>query len=118
MAEYKGQQQYDKSKRNKKARAFYKSAAWQKCRQVVLERDNFLCQKCLKRKQITPADMVHHIVELLDDWNKALDLNNLESLCNSCHNKEHPERGKRRVKQKKRNNKIKVVKSKANKEII
>ena len=108
---------YDKYKRNKVARTFYKSAAWQKCRQIVLERDNFLCQKCLKNKRVTPADMVHHIVELLDDWDKALDMNNLESLCNSCHNKEHPDRGMRRTK-KKEKSKLKIVKSKANKEII
>lgn len=109
-------QSYDKYRRNKEARAFYKSTAWKKCRQIVLERDNFLCQKCLKNNRVTPADMVHHIIELLDDWDKALDINNLESLCNSCHNKEHPDRGNRKPK-KEEKSKIKVVKVKANKEI-
>ncbi|MGX1430768.1 5-methylcytosine-specific restriction enzyme A [Cytobacillus horneckiae] len=110
-------QRYDKYKRNKKARSFYKSAAWKKCRKLVLERDNHLCQSCMKNNKITPADMVHHIIELLDDWDKALEMDNLESLCNSCHNKEHPDRGIRRTKPKK-NSKIKIVKAKANEEII
>jgi 5-methylcytosine-specific restriction enzyme A len=98
---------YDKYKRNKEARTFYKSTAWKKCRQVVLERDNFLCQECLKNNRVTPADMVHHIVELLDDWNKALDIDNLSSLCNSCHNKVHGYRGEP---ERKVSSKIKFVK--------
>nr|WP_224929081.1 HNH endonuclease signature motif containing protein [Bacillus safensis] len=47
-------------------------------------RDNYLCQSCLKQDRVVPAVMVHHIVELKQDWNKRLDLNNLESICNSC----------------------------------
>ncbi|PAE58568.1 HNH endonuclease, partial [Bacillus licheniformis] len=39
-----------------------------------------------------PADMVHHIVEVKQDWSKRLDLSNLESLCNACHNKVHGNR--------------------------
>lgn len=51
--------------------------------------------------------MVHHIVELLDDWDKALDMDNLESLCNPCHNKHHGYRGKSKQKV---SSKIKVIK--------
>jgi 5-methylcytosine-specific restriction endonuclease McrA len=97
---------YDKYKRDPEARAFYKSKAWQDCRSFILERDNHLCQECLKHKKITPADMVHHIVELKDDKSKALDEDNLISLCNPCHNKEHGYQGKI----KKVSSKIKVVK--------
>ncbi|WP_338321486.1 HNH endonuclease, partial [Bacillus anthracis] len=52
-------------------------------RQLVLMRDNYLCQSRLKQDCVVPAVMVHHIVELKQDWNKRLDLNNLESMCNS-----------------------------------
>ncbi|TWK49239.1 hypothetical protein CHCC20347_1522 [Bacillus paralicheniformis] len=38
--------------------------------------------------------MVHHIVEVKQDWSKRLDLSNLESLCNACHNKVHGDRNK------------------------
>ncbi|MDT2240900.1 HNH endonuclease signature motif containing protein [Paenibacillus larvae] len=85
---------YDKYKRNKEARDFYNSSAWKKCRTAVLIRDHHLCQKCLKQKKITQADMVHHIVHLTDDWSKGLDMDNLESLCLSCHNEEHGNGGK------------------------
>ncbi|PLR93200.1 HNH endonuclease [Bacillus sp. T33-2] len=87
------QQHYDKYKRNQEARAFYKSTAWEKCRDVVLRRDHYLCQECYRNKKVTPADLVHHIVELLNDWDMALDPDNLESLCHSCHNRKHPEKG-------------------------
>jgi 5-methylcytosine-specific restriction enzyme A len=112
----KSHQYYDKYKRDPESRRFYKSKAWEKCRETIMERDNYLCQKCLKRKKITPADMVHHIKELKDYPELALNEDNLISLCNPCHNEEHPDKGKK--KPKKRNSKIKVVKSKANHEEI
>jgi len=101
-------QYYDKYKRDQEARSFYKSKAWEKCRQYVLVRDNYLCQYCLEKGKLTPADMVHHIEELKDNPEKALDPDNLISLCNTCHNKEHPEKGKK--KEKPISQKIKVVK--------
>ncbi|WP_090951771.1 HNH endonuclease [Parageobacillus thermantarcticus] len=78
---------YDKYKRNQQARAFYHSKEWERIRLAALARDNFLCQHCLRNNRITPADMVHHIIEIKRDWSRRLDLDNLISLCNSCHNK-------------------------------
>jgi 5-methylcytosine-specific restriction enzyme A len=80
---------YDKYKRDPEARKFYKSKAWEKCRKIALQRDEFLCQSCLKNGNYTPADMVHHIKERKDYPELALDLDNLESLCNPCHNQMH-----------------------------
>jgi 5-methylcytosine-specific restriction enzyme A len=82
-------QYYDKYKRDKKSREFYTSTAWKKCRLLVLSRDNHLCQDCLKEKRLTAADMVHHIVEYRDNPSKGLELDNLISLCNPCHNTRH-----------------------------
>lgn len=110
-------QYYDKHKRNQEARSFYKSKAWEKCRTVVLMRDNYLCQHCLKQGKITPADMVHHIEELLEHPEKALDEDNLVSLCHPCHNKEHPEKGQTKKKPK-RSSKVRVIESKANEEWV
>lgn len=84
---------YNKYIRDKHSTSFYKSKEWKQTRQLVLMRDNYLCQSCLKQDRVVPAVMVHHIVELKQDWNKRLDLNNLESMCNSCHNKVHGKRG-------------------------
>lgn len=78
---------YDEHIRDQKAREFYHSKEWQRVRQAALMRDNYLCQHCLRNNRITPANIVHHIVEVKKDWSKRLDLNNLVSLCNSCHNK-------------------------------
>lgn len=72
---------------------FYRNPAWLKMRQIALSRDNGLCVRCLKNKRIVKADVVHHIVHLTQDFSKALQLDNLECLCHSCHNKEHDEKG-------------------------
>ncbi|EOB6976219.1 TPA: HNH endonuclease, partial [Staphylococcus aureus] len=37
----------------------------------------------------TDAKIVHHIIYVDEDFNKALDLDNLMSVCYSCHNKIH-----------------------------
>lgn len=108
------QSEYDKYKRNQEAKRFYNSAAWIKCRESVLIRDDYLCQECLKQGILTPADMVHHIKHFLDYPELALDEDNLTSLCNPCHNKEHPEKGGG---QKKGKPKIAVVEFGANPEI-
>lgn len=81
--------EYDEQKRNQKSYTFYHSAAWRECRKAVLERDNYLCQQCLRDKKIKHADMVHHKKELSTHWYLRLNMDNLESLCNECHNKIH-----------------------------
>ena len=84
---------------DKKVDPFYKSPAWRRARQQALERDMYLCQDCLAAKQrgervrVRGAEVVHHIQprELRPDL--ALELSNLISLCDACHNKRHPEKG-------------------------
>lgn len=78
---------YDRHKRNPQARAFYRSAAWQRMRRLILERDHGLCQECLRHGRYTPATAVHHKQELLERWDLRLDPDNLESLCDECHNR-------------------------------
>lgn len=107
---------YNKYKRNQEARSFYKSAAWEKCRAVVLIRDNYLCQECLRNGKITAANTVHHIKHLEEFPELALDVDNLETICPRCHNKEHPEKGKKE--EKAVSKKINFIKSKKNPEIV
>lgn len=76
---------YDKHIRDKDASSFYSSSAWQKVREQALIRDKGLCQLCLKKKKITLADMVDHIIPIKVMWEYRLDLDNLQSLCNHCH---------------------------------
>jgi 5-methylcytosine-specific restriction enzyme A len=106
-------QYYDKYKRNKEAKKFYNSTTWRKCREYVLKRDNYLCQRCLRKGILRAADVVHHKEHLEDNPEKALNPENLESLCHACHNEEHPEKGQK-PKTNEKKSKIRVIKSKAN----
>jgi 5-methylcytosine-specific restriction enzyme A len=65
---------------------FYSSKEWRKCRLSVLIRDNYLCQICLSNGKLVPSNTVHHIKELLDFPELALDMDNLQSVCHHCHN--------------------------------
>lgn len=73
--------------------SFYHSADWEQAREQALMRDGYLCQHCLARGIVTPAVMVHHIVELtpanISDPNVSTNLDNLVSLCDLCHKKAH-----------------------------
>ena len=86
-------------KQYKRNDPFYTSAAWRAVRQQALLRDHYICQKCLRKYEMDriirprPATMVHHIKPRQQYPELELDLDNLESLCDACHNEEHPERG-------------------------
>ena len=71
------------------SRAFYHSAQWQRARANAWARDHGLCQRCLERGHITPADVVHHIEELtpenVSDPRISSDPDNLVCLCHECH---------------------------------
>ena len=79
--------------RQKFARKFYNSYAWQKCRAAVWRRAGGLCERCLLRGLIVPGVEVHHKIRLtpdtLDDPTIALNPDNLELLCEACHHQEH-----------------------------
>ncbi|WP_080971287.1 HNH endonuclease signature motif containing protein [Haemophilus parainfluenzae] len=58
-------------------------AQWRKIRSIVLVRDNYLCQECLKQGRFVTATTVDHITPKAHGGSD--DLTNLQSLCNSCH---------------------------------
>lgn len=72
---------------------FYKSKAWKDCRRGYLEDKGGLCERCLARGLIVPAEIVHHKHYLTEKTIKnpeiALNYDNLEALCFKCHNNEH-----------------------------
>jgi 5-methylcytosine-specific restriction enzyme A len=96
-------------------KSFYGSAAWLKCRGIVLIRDHYLCQPCLKQGELKPANIVHHIEPIDERPDQALDPDNCETICPSCHNKEHPEKGGGK---RKKRLKVQVYKAKGNQEWI
>jgi 5-methylcytosine-specific restriction endonuclease McrA len=60
---------------------------------------------------LTPANIVHHIEHLGDNPDKALSLDNLESVCAACHNQLHPEKaGGKATERKVRRRKARVIK--------
>lgn len=56
---------------------------WQRLRQSILERDEYLCVSCLKRGILTPATDVDHITPKAKGGSDLPD--NLQSLCSECH---------------------------------
>lgn len=84
----------------KESNPFYHTAAWKRARAAALARDHGMCCDCMDRFRagygIRPhrADMVHHIIPLEERPDLALNLDNLRSLCNKCHNENHPEKGR------------------------
>ena len=73
--------------------SFYDSAAWAHKRAAILRRDRYLCRECARYGRRTPATVVHHILPVEQRPDLRLDLDNLVSLCDPCHNKRHPEKG-------------------------
>lgn len=80
------------------AKQFYSSKAWQDCRNEYAARVHHLCEECLRRGIYTPGIIVHHVEELtpfnINNPEVALNFNNLELLCRSCHGDEHSEKKK------------------------
>ncbi|WP_438800582.1 HNH endonuclease [Bacillus cereus] len=54
-------------------------------------RDKGLCLHCKNNRKITVADMVDHIIPIKVDPSLKLKLENLQSLCNPCHNRKTAE---------------------------
>lgn len=68
---------------------FYKGRDWMSLRLKALRRDNNECPKCREKGKYRRADCVHHMKEVKDHPTSVLDLDNVKSLCNTCHNEEH-----------------------------
>lgn len=75
---------------------FYKSKAWRTA-SYQYRLSNPCCERCLGAGIVRPANVVDHIVELRDDWDKRLDEDNFMSLCHACHNKKTANERKRRT---------------------
>ena len=86
---------------DKKSLPFYHSAAWRKVRAQRLMLDGGMCAKCMEEiaggAKIKPrrATLVHHVIPVSERPDLALDVENLQSLCDMHHNQEHPEKGGR-----------------------
>lgn len=64
---------------------FYCSTEWRRLRASVLA-SHPLCEDCLKTGRTTAAAHVHHKLPRKERPDLALDRDNLEALCQPCHN--------------------------------
>ena len=64
---------------------FYNSKAWRECAKMVRETHHYICQECNNY-----GNQVHHIKEItpdnITDPNITLNKDNLQLLCEECHN--------------------------------
>lgn len=73
------------------ARQFYNSKVWKQCRQGFMANKHYVCERCggaatiAHHKQYLSPRNIHHPQVTLN-WN------NLEALCQDCHNIEHMRR--------------------------
>lgn len=74
---------------HKKYRSFYQSRAWRQLRALKFANADGLCERCKKKGIVRRGKEVHHIVPIEKDWEKRLDMDNLELLCTDCHNQGH-----------------------------
>lgn len=61
----------------------------------VMKRAGYLCERCKRYGRKVPAKVAHHKIPVKERPDLAYDASNGEALCDSCHNKEHPEKGGR-----------------------
>ena len=71
----------------------YKEYRWYTLRKIILRRDDYTCQECLRNGRLKKGRVCDHISiqeRERDFWNP----NNLQILCDRCHNrKSQRERG-------------------------
>ena len=60
---------------------FYRGEQWQSLRQLVLDRDHYVCKYCGRPNSNT----VDHIVPIEYDQQGTTDASNLATICRSCH---------------------------------
>jgi 5-methylcytosine-specific restriction endonuclease McrA len=75
------------------AEQFYNSEAWRTTRAAFLMSKGGLCERCAVAGKVEVATIAHHATYLtpqnINDPQVALSWDNLEALCQSCHNEEH-----------------------------
>ena len=64
---------------------FYQSPPWRKLRALKMAQQP-MCQECELKGIIKPARVADHIIPI-NQGGEPLNIENLQSLCNTCHNR-------------------------------
>ena len=82
------------------AERFYNSDQWKECRGNFLESKDNLCERCSTPDDPVLAKIAHHKIYLtpfnINDSKISLCFDNLEALCQDCHNKEHHQKKRKK----------------------
>ena len=84
---------YNQYKRDELSKTFYKTALWRTTREKKLNMNPF-CEECLKSEKYIKGKIVDHIVPI-KQGGAPYDLENLQTLCWSCHSRKSIEEGSR-----------------------
>lgn len=83
-------------------RSFYNTMAWQNTSKAYKKSVGGLCERCMAKGIVTPAEIIHHKTPLTDDnindLNISLSWDNLQALCRQCHAEAHEEMYRQRTK--------------------
>ena len=78
------------------AAEFYKSKAWEKCRESYAQSVGWLCEDCLEKGIYKSGEIVQHKTELtpenIDKPEVTLSWDNLRLVCRECHAEQHGKR--------------------------
>jgi len=84
---------YNHRQRDRTAQSFYESTAWRRVRRIKLS-DSPLCEECKRGGTLVAATVVDHIMPIRQGGAK-LEMDNLQSLCQSCHSRKSALEGSR-----------------------
>jgi 5-methylcytosine-specific restriction protein A len=82
---HKRQNNRQRAKGNFRERGY--TTSWDKVKAMKKRRDP-LCEPCLKEGWLVPVHIVHHI-KPVEEGGAMLDMDNLMSVCRTCHGKLH-----------------------------
>lgn len=73
-------------------RKVYATTAWKKLRLSYMK-EHPICEECLKKGKVTPAEDIHHKRSFVQrgqiNWDLAYDDKNLMAVCKECHQEIH-----------------------------
>src|SRR5450756_2332853 len=85
------QQEIDRHRHDNKV---YGNTTWRRLRRIKLS-NNPLCELCLARGVVVQASQIDHIIPVAKQPELRLSLDNLQSLCETCHSKKTREENRR-----------------------